>query len=443
MSRLIVAAPSSGAGKTVVTLALLRALSRNGPIRGAKIGPDYIDPAFHTVASGRASMNLDPFAMSHDRIAGLMAGPDPLLIEAAMGLFDGAGPGAQGAAIHLARDFDVPVLLLLDATGSAQSLAAVALGMVQAARPARVAGIVVNRVASPRHAAMIRAGFAAMALDGLPPIIGMIGRDERLVLPSRHLGLIQARETDALSDWIEVAADIVREAIDLTVLRALFSNDGAATDGLIAAAGQRPPQIFQSAQPLRSIAVAQDDAFSFLYPHLLQDWRRAGIEIMPFSPLADDAVPEADLVVLPGGYPELHAARISAAGRFLNSLREAAQNTDIYGECGGYMVLGDTLTDAGGQIHWMAGLLPLETTFAQRRLHLGYRRLIPRGGPFCTPLGGHEFHYATTLRAEGSPLFAASDADGAELPDMGLIKGRVCGSFAHVIDVLDHGARST
>jgi cobyrinic acid a,c-diamide synthase len=213
-------------------------------------------------------------------------------------------------------------------------------------------------------------------------------------------------------------------------------SDTLDTDRLLDLAAPLPPAKPSRGMspPAQVIALAQDEAFAFAYPHLLQDWREAGAELSLFSPLADDAVPKADLVILPGGYPELHAGRIAGALSFMKSLKKAAQDTNIYGECGGYMVLGDALTDADGNTHNMAGLLSLETSFADRKLHLGYRDLTPNGGVFHGPLKAHEFHYATTLRAEGQPLFTAHDAEGTLLPPMGLIRDRVSGSFAHVID---------
>ena len=186
--------------------------------------------------------------------------------------------------------------------------------------------------------------------------------------------------------------------------------------------------------PAQVIAVAQDPAFGFAYPHMLADWQAAGAEIRPFSPLANEPVPQAEFIFLPGGYPELHAGQIAANQIFMQSLKNAAQTSDIYGECGGYMVLGDSLTDASGTRHTMAGLLPLDTSFATRRLHLGYRHLAAHTGPFPGTWAAHEFHYATTLRADGPTLFTATDAEGTELPPMGLHSGRVSGSFAHLID---------
>jgi cobyrinic acid a,c-diamide synthase len=167
---------------------------------------------------------------------------------------------------------------------------------------------------------------------------------------------------------------------------------------------------------------------------MLDDWRDQGAEISLFSALADDPVPTADFVFLPGGYPELHAGILAANQTFMKSLRFAAQTSDIYGECGGYMTLGEGLIDVDGTRHQMAGLLQLETSFAARKLHLGYRNIIATDGPIRGVWKAHEFHYATTIRAEGTQLFTAQDATGTPLPDMGLINGRVQGSFAHIID---------
>ncbi|MEP5153271.1 MAG: cobyrinic acid a,c-diamide synthase, partial [Planktotalea sp.] len=186
--------------------------------------------------------------------------------------------------------------------------------------------------------------------------------------------------------------------------------------------------------PAQRIAIASDRAFAFAYPHILQDWRAQGAEILPFSPLADEHVPESDFVFLPGGYPELYAGQLAAANTFLNSLREHGSDKPIYGECGGYMTLGDGLIDASGTRHKMAGLLALETSFETRKLHLGYRSLTAAQGLFKGNWTAHEFHYASTIRAKGTPLFQAKDATGTELNDMGLQAGHISGSFAHIID---------
>ncbi|MGB3408616.1 MAG: cobyrinate a,c-diamide synthase [Jannaschia sp.] len=410
MSGLILAAPASGSGKTTVTLGLLRALRDRGlRVRGAKSGPDYIDPRFHEAASGAACPNLDAFGMSPEMIAGLASGPGLLLIEGAMGLFDGAPPQGRGAVADLARWLRLPVILIVDAARMAQSIGPLVTGFATHDPDVHVAGVILNRVGSPRHEAILRTACPL-------PVLGAIPRDPALATPSRHLGLVQAQERPDLDAFLGHAARVMANGIDL--------------DALVAMARPLPdaPRVALT-PPAQRIAVARDAAFAFAYPHLLDGWHAAGADIATFSPLADEAAPPADLVILPGGYPELHAGRIAANDTFLASLQGRA----VYGECGGYMVMGEALTDADGTTHVMAGLLPLATSFATRRLHLGYRHLYAERGPFAGAWCGHEFHYATTLRAEGPPLFTATDAESTALPPMGLHRGAASGSFAHLI----------
>lgn len=413
----IIAAPASGSGKTTVTLGLLRALAQDGyQVRGAKSGPDYIDPRFHAAACGQPCLNLDAWAMTPARIAALAAGT-PLIIEGAMGLFDGAPTDGKGATADLARQLALPVVLVIDAARMAQSVAPVVSGFANHDRDVRVAGVILNNVGSPRHAEMLR---TALAPTGIP-VFGAIFRDTALAMPSRHLGLVQAQERPDLEAFLNTAAGVIRQSIELAALPALSPQPAAP-----------PPQ--HSRPPGQRISIAQDAAFAFAYPHILADWQAAGATLQVFSPLADHSVPEADFIFLPGGYPELYAGQLAANARFLSSLRTAAATTTVYGECGGYMTLGETLTDAQGATHQMAGLLPLETSFAMRKLHLGYRHLQATDGPFAGHWTGHEFHYATTIRAQGQPLFTAQDAAGQSLAPMGLTNGHVSGSFAHIID---------
>lgn len=418
MTGLLLAAPSSGAGKTTLTLGILRALRQDGiAVRSAKSGPDYIDPQFHHAASGRPCLNLDAWAMTPERLLALATGPGQLIVEGAMGLFDGAADG-RGSSADLAAMLGLPVVLIVDCARQAQSVAALVHGFASYRPDMAIEGVILNNTGSPRHGDMLRDALAPLGM----PILGTVPRAPALARPSRHLGLVQAREAPDLEAFLNAAADHMRAHVDLDALLALAQPLRAGS----AAAPLRPPA--------QRIAVAQDDAFAFSYPHMLAGWRDAGAQITLFSPLADAPVPSADFVFLPGGYPELHAGLLSGNQTFLNSLRNAAQNSDIYGECGGYMMLGETLTDADGHAHQMAGLLPLHTSFATRKRHLGYRKLTGLAGPFAGPHRGHEFHYATTGSARGAPLFTAQDATGNALPDMGLRAGRVCGSFAHVID---------
>ncbi|MGR3699702.1 MAG: cobyrinate a,c-diamide synthase [Roseovarius sp.] len=419
MRGLILAAPSSGAGKTTLTLALLRLLSREGlHVRGAKSGPDYIDPRFHEAACGAPCPNLDAWAMTPERLRSLAAGDGLLIIEGAMGLFDGAPPNGRGAVADLARQLSLPVVLVVDAGRMAGSIAPLVAGFAGFDPRVRVAGIMLNNTGSDRHEAMLRRALAPLGL----PVLAALRRNPALAQPSRHLGLVQAAERPDLEQFLDTAADALAATLDRDALLSL----AAPLPGSTATPRLDPPA--------QVIAVAQDCAFGFTYPHMLADWRAAGAELKPFSPLADDPVPEAGFIFLPGGYPELHAGRLSSNHIFMQSLRNAAQHADIYGECGGYMTLGNGLIDASGTPHAMAGLLPLETSFATRRLHLGYRTLTAAQGPFPGTWAAHEFHYATTLQANGPALFSATDAEGTALAPMGLHLGRVSGSFAHLID---------
>ncbi|MEO1549862.1 MAG: cobyrinate a,c-diamide synthase [Pseudomonadota bacterium] len=421
---LILAAPQSGAGKTLVTLGLLRAFARAGrEVRGAKSGPDYIDPAFHQAACGQPSVNLDAFAMTPPalRAYAQAQGGTLVLIEGAMGVLDGAADGT-GSVADLAVALDVPVVLILDIARSAQS-ASLAVAGLRALRPeVQIAGVILNNVASDRHAVMAREALHAAGAR----VFGALPRRVALHLPSRHLGLVQAGERD-LSAILETAADWA-EAVDLDAL--------AKSAAPLGPAG-RPHQPPQRLLPLGArIAVARDTAFAFAYPHLLSDWHAQGAEILPFSPLADEAPAEhADAVFLPGGYPELHAGPLSANTQFLSGLRRVAETALVYGECGGFMVLGEALICAQGTRHPMAGLLPVTTSFATPKRHLGYRQLHHQSPlPWPADLTGHEFHYSTLTQQGACPaLFEATDALGTDLGPMGCQMGRICGSYGHVI----------
>ncbi|SLN47775.1 Cobyrinic acid A,C-diamide synthase [Roseovarius albus] len=417
---LIIAAPSSGSGKTTVTLGLLRALRetcRYGSVRGAKSGPDYIDPRFHEAACGQPSFNLDAWAMSPAHIKSLATGPGLMILEGAMGLFDGAPPTGKGASADLARLLNLPVVLVVDAARMAHSIAPMVQGFAKFDSNIKIAGVILNRVGSDRHKRMLE---VALAPTGIP-VLGAIPRSASLELPSRHLGLVQAGEHKDLNAFLDQAAKLVADTVDLDAIQTLAQPIGTIAE-------LHPEDLSDT-----TIAIARDEAFAFSYPHELQSLQQRGATLNFFSPLNNDPVPKANRVYLPGGYPELHSERLASAETFLASLRKAAETTEIYGECGGYMTLGTGLTDANGTRHKMAGLLPLETSFAERRLHLGYRTLNSLNPDVPGKFAAHEFHYATTLSADGPPLFSATDAEGTTLPDMGLTNGNVSGSFAHII----------
>jgi cobyrinic acid a,c-diamide synthase len=433
---LIIAAPRSGAGKTTVTLALLAALRRRGlAVQAAKVGPDYIDPAFHEAATGRASFNLDSWAMPPSMLDALVgeaaAHADMLAIEGAMGLFDGipGTPRRSGATSDLAARFRLPVLLVVDVSGQSQSAAALVRGFVTHDPEVRIGGIVLNRVGSERHRGLVADAIAGLGV----PILGCILRDDTLSLPERHLGLVQAGEHGDLAARLDRLAGMAERHLDLDEILKLAA----------------PPQ-FSPAQyeaPMRPpgsrIALASDAAFSFVYPHILDGWRRQGAEVATFSPLTNEPPPEdCDSCWLPGGYPELHAGRLAAAHRFRAGLSRFASTRPVHGECGGYMVLGESLEDADGVSHAMTGLLSHATSFAKRKLHLGYReaRLLSDGpiGRAGSLMRGHEFHYAALIAAgNDEPFVELADGQGHPLGKAGGWRGHVTGTFFHAIATAD------
>ena len=418
---IVVAAPHSGSGKTLVTLGLIRALRNAGHnVASAKVGPDYIDPQFHSAASGHPCVNLDPWAMGTSACATLLQNQaDITIIEGVMGLFDGPD-GARGSTADLAADLNIPVMLVVDCAHQAQSVAALVSGFINHRPDVHIAGLFLNRIKSDRHTAILHNALAETTI----PIIGQLRQNDSFHMPSRHLGLVQALENQQLEAFLEtVAAGVARET---------------KLDKLIEIAAHPSNQVESATLPLpplaQSIAIARDEAFAFAYPHMLDGWRNAGAELTFFSPLNNEAPAKAEAVFLPGGYPELHAGTLAANQIFMNGIRSFRGL--VYGECGGYMTLGDGLIDAQGHRHAMAGLLPLETSFATRKLHLGYRQLTSRTTHFPTNLRGHEFHYATiTSEGNADRLFDATTANGTTLPSMGLRRGNIMGSFAHIISV--------
>jgi cobyrinic acid a,c-diamide synthase len=430
---LIIAAPHSGAGKTTVTLAVLAALARRGmTVRAAKAGPDYIDLAFHAAAVGAAGVNLDSWAMPRPLLDSLAAAAaedaDILVVEGVMGLFDGAAgsSGRSGTTADLAAHFRLPVVLVLDVSRQAQSAAAVVRGFAAHDPAVRIAGVILNRVASEKHRALVAGAIQALGI----PVFGGVPREANLALPERHLGLVQAGEHADLHALIDRLAAMAERHLDLDAIAASATPLTIATPGAEKLAVPAPGQ---------RIALAHDQAFSFVYPHLIAAWRRSGAEVLPFSPLADEApAPHADCCWLPGGYPELHADALAAARRFSSDLQRFAQTRPVHGECGGYMALGQSLEDAAGKHHAMTGLLGHATSFAKRQLHLGYRtaQLLSDSvlGATGAVVRGHEFHYATLSSAGDDESFAElCDGEGRALGKSGGRRGHVSGTFFHAI----------
>ncbi|NVK19602.1 MAG: cobyrinate a,c-diamide synthase [Methylocystaceae bacterium] len=437
---LIVAAPSSNSGKTFVTLGCLHALKRRGiDVASAKVGPDYIDPAFHAAATRRLCPNLDGWAMRDDTLSSILEHhlrADLIVCEGVMGLFDGATLPAgnhstkDGSPADIARRTGWPVVLVIDASAQAASAAALIHGFASFDPNVQIKGVIFNKVGGPGHIQLLK-----NACDKYLPeidILGFIPRQTELALPERHLGLVLAGEHPELDKFLDQSADFLEEHLDLNKLYQLGTPSRISSP-------QNKSSFFN---PIgQRIAIAKDIAFAFAYPALLDHWHECGAELSFFSPLEDETPDQlCDAIYLPGGYPELHGAKLSANRNFLGALRAYHDiGTTIFGECGGYMTLGRGLIDKDGTRHKMAGILNLETSFAKRKLHLGYREIkVLQDLPFLkkgTILRGHEFHYASILQEHGTRPFSAQNASGIPIGKMGLINGNCVASFFHMIDI--------
>jgi cobyrinic acid a,c-diamide synthase len=433
---LVIAAPSSGSGKTVVTLSLLRALRNAGvAVSSFKIGPDYIDSAYHSAASGKLCRNLDFWGMRQETLVEQWEKTnrqsDIIITEGVMGLFDGATTGiniSSGSSADAAKWLGWPVILVIDAKAQGASVAAIVEGFVNHRDDVKIVGVIFNKIGSKNHERILRDAL----VDTNIPCVGCIPRHDSLNLPHRHLGLIQAEEISHLNLWLDEAAKIVAGSLGLDFICNLAEQSQI-----------RPTSNNYLPIPKlgRHTAIARDKAFSFCYEHVTDAWRTDGGKVTFFSPMAGELPdPLSDSIYLPGGYPELYAAEIAANHSFKDNMKmAAAKGIVIYGECGGFMVLGKYLTDRVGLSHEMLGLLPVKTSFATPRLHLGYRHLSLLDSGFLgdtnSTFKGHEFHYCEIIdNGSSEKLFSAKDARGEMLPEVGCKVGSVMGSFVHIID---------
>ena len=392
MMRILIGAATSGSGKTTFTMGLLRALTRRGlNVQPFKCGPDYIDTQFHTIASGRQSVNLDTWMASPEHVrevfARYSAGADVAVIEGVMGLFDGYDR-MRGSSAEIAALLDVPVLLVVNARSTAYSVAALLHGMKTFRPDVRIAGVVFNQVASESHYKFLKDAAADAGVECL----GWIPRAEGIEVPSRYLGLTIGMENE-ISSLADRVADLIEgHKGDGSFCALLKENNCKSEDNLKGTKRTVPNVPFV-------VAVAKDRAFNFVYRENIDRLAEMG-DVKFFSPLAGDELPEADLVYLPGGYPELFAPEL-AMNRMLASqlVQYAERGGRILAECGGMMYLGKSLTDQDGKVWPMAGVLPIECTMQGARLHLGYRSMEINGKVFK----GHEFHYSKIEQKGSDP----------------------------------------
>ena len=394
----VIAAPASGSGKTLISLALLSwARARGESVQPFKVGPDYLDPQLLSEAAGRSCRNLDLNLCGEPWVRkafhGYGGNGSMALIEGVMGLFDGIGSTEEGSTAAIARLLHLPVVLVVDAGGQAASLGALVRGFRDHDPRLNLAGVVINRVNSDRHRALLQDVLDRLGV----PLLGCMPRTDALQLPSRHLGLAPAHELDDLAQRRQAWADLAEQHLDLSTLAPLMQAPAAG------------PSVFADIPPgcgpSLPVAVAADAAFHFRYPETGELLEHLGMPAVPWSPLADEAIPkEAKGLILPGGFPEQHAAQISQAIKSLNSIRQFCHQRPVYAECGGMLLLGRHLSDLDGNTHPMANVLPFEAR--RGRLQVGYRRLQPRGDGLLVKQGeqftGHEFHRWELVDSRGA-----------------------------------------
>ena len=410
MIQFLLAAPRSGSGKTTMTCALLMALKRRGCAPCAfKSGPDYIDPMFHRAVLGVESRSLDLFFSAPETVRTLYArgaaGHGAAVCEGAMGFYDGlGGVSDRASAWHLADTLDLPVLLVVEPKGQSLTLAAELKGLVNFRTPSHIAGILLNNCTTRMHALL-----APMLEEetGLP-VLGFLPKLPEAVIGSRHLGLYTAAEVENLQQKLALLADAVEEHIDWPRLLALCEKEPPA----LPVQPETPPARVR-------IAVAQDEAFCFTYAETLEAFRDAGAEVVFFSPLRDTALPEnIGGLYLPGGYPELHAKELSENTSLLREIKQKIESgLPTAAECGGFLYLGQSLTDAEGQSWPMAGVLPGEAKDAGRLVRFGYAALSADSDSMLFRAGEsfpiHEFHHWDST-ANGVALAAKKPVGGAE-----------------------------
>lgn len=433
------AAPHSGGGKTTIALALMRAFRNRGlTVQGFKCGPDYIDPSFHRQATGRISPNLDTWMMGGDgvratwsRHATEAAKADMAICEGVMGLFDSRRPGDMaGSTADCALALDLPVLLIVNARGMAGSIAPLVAGFRDFHPRIRIAGIIANKVGSPRHARMLA---DALEQDGLPPLLGALPHKSEWTMPERQLGLVPAEESECHDSWFDMMGQAAEEYIDLERVLELTRSKRPDT---LALSPQDSPS-FPS--PRKRLGIARDEAFRFYYEDNLAFLEKQGWELVEFSPLRDSSLPEnLNALYLGGGYPEVFARELGANATMKAAIRSFADSgKEIFAECGGYMYLGKNLITRDGAEHAMCGVINGTSRMGNSLRSLGYREtsFARNATPSFLPgstLRGHEFHWSDMeLHEPFAPLYSFIDRDGNTRHE-GVCRGNIKAGYIHL-----------
>ena len=407
----IIAAERSGAGKTMITAAIARAFMERGlTVQCFKVGPDFIDPGYHTAVTGRISHNLDGWMMGGDACLQTfhcaMEGADIAVVEGVMGLFDGlSGAGDEGSSAQIAKWLGLPVILVIDGSSCARSAGAAVLGFEQFDPAVKIAGVIFNKVGSPAHYEMLKAGVQEKCRAA---VLGYIPRNEQWRTPERHLGLVMAAERTALQENIKNLAQQLEQTVDVQKILGIGQTQGSAPTTDTFSFGQTrrsaPTLISKSPNPdprtlIPKIGIARDEAFCFCYQDTIDLLKHFGAEPVFFSPMHDSALPDVQGLYLPGGYPELHAEALSRNAAMRTAIASfCAAGRPVYGECGGFLYLLEALTGLKNTSYEMTGVFPARATMLPRLQRLGYVEVEALAGhPFLgagEKMRGHEFHYS-------------------------------------------------
>ena len=430
--RIVIAATQSGSGKTTIVTGLLAALRNKGlKVQSYKIGPDYIDPGYHKLASGRPAHNLDTWLVSKEKLNEIFQktakDADIAAIEGVMGLYDGGKNGISSTA-EISKLLDAPVLLVINAKSMGESAAAIALGFKSYDPEVNISGVILNRLGSATHRSMIEE-----ALDRLDiPVYGAVMRNDAMILPERHLGLVPVEENRKEKETVEEIGKTIAREINIEKVIEL-ANSASELPRIEECAGDRGSDV--------KIAVARDDAFSFYYPESLAVLEKYGAEIVPFSPLKDKKLPECDGLILGGGFPEMFAKELYDNEGMRESIRRAAKDgLPIYAECGGFMYLMKRMIDFEKNAYPMLGIVPGEVEMNRKLQTVGYVSAEMQRdtvlGPKGTVLHGHEFHFSSECApAEGTKYpraFTFVRTRKKEPYDAGYAEGNILGSYLHL-----------
>ncbi|XWX62940.1 cobyrinate a [Desulfitobacterium sp. AusDCA] len=455
--RVVIAGTHSGVGKTTLATGIMAALTQRGrSVQGYKIGPDYIDPTFHALATGRPSRNLDRWLLGDHfaRIFARTAKDHWAVIEGVMGLFDGmSGTQGFGSTADVAKELNAPVILVVDAINMSRSAAALVHGFCTFDPEVKIQGVILNRVKSSSQEKLLREAMAEIEV----PIVGAVPKEEALHLPERHLGLVPSQERKFQDSFWEDLYRIITKYIDLDQLEKIMLKTSdylekkpTHTDSPITKSKSMAEPISEGpSRPRRNLAVfrprlgiARDEAFSFYYQDALEEAEALGFTLIPFSPLHDSVLPDhLDGIFLGGGFPELHLEELSRNHSFRQSLQEFADSGKaIYAECGGYMYLGESVKDFEGKQFPMVSIIPMKAEMTSRLQGLGYRAGILAKDTFFgskgTAVQGHEFHYSQVqFRAnpETEGFYAYRLFKTGKFHQMeGYAKGNVFGSYLHL-----------